>query len=138
MVTVGFNCLLIPIYWFALSKMFIKLFILSKSRWLFTCVYLIYWINIHWDWNLSIDVFENCMWDAYKPDIWIFSPGRLDEYCGEGSNGVIALIINNWLTVRKITIQIFFYSLLCIFVPNFKFDPSVENWRNIKSLKKLS
>ena len=85
-VTVGCSDLFDSIYCFAWSKIYSKFFVRDFFCWLFTCVYFINWINVHWSWNLSLVVLENCQWAISKPDICIFSPHRFVEGCGEGDS----------------------------------------------------
>ena len=67
------------------SKKSFKLFSKSFFCWMFTCVYHIYWIIVHWYWNLSLGVIENCQWSISKPDMRICFPCRFVEGCGEVS-----------------------------------------------------
>ena len=60
-----------------------KLFIQSFLGWLFTCVYHIYCIIVHWSWNLSSGVIENRQWSVYKLDIQICFPRMILEGSGE-------------------------------------------------------
>ena len=52
-VSVGCLDLFTPKYWFAWSKIFFKLSIQDFFYWILTYVYFIYWIIVHWSWNVS-------------------------------------------------------------------------------------
>ena len=56
------NLLLTLIDWFAWSKISFKLFTQTFFCWLLTSLYCIYWISIHWYWNLSSVVIEKFLW----------------------------------------------------------------------------
>ena len=42
-------------------------------------MYHIYWISVHWSWNLSSGVLANCWWNVFKPDIHIWFPCRFEQ-----------------------------------------------------------
>ena len=81
-----------------------------------TCIYLIYWMNVHWYWNVSLGVIENCMWAISKPEIWICFPCRFVEGRDESAGCVVAVFIINWLTGFKSIIQGYYFWLLFILV----------------------
>ena len=74
------------IYWFDWSKKYFKLFIQYLFCWLPTCVYFIYYISVHWSWNLSLGTLENFQWAVYKPGIQICFPHRFVEGRGKGTD----------------------------------------------------
>ena len=71
-------------FYFAWYRISIKFFVKALFCWLFTRVHHIYWIIVHWSWNLSSGVIENCQWAISKPNIQICFSLRLMEVCGEG------------------------------------------------------
>ena len=42
-------------------------------------------ISVHWYWNFSSGVLENCLWSVSKPEIWMFFPHRFVKVLGEGA-----------------------------------------------------
>ena len=70
---------------FRVSKISFNIFVQSFFCWLLNFVYRIYRINIHWSWNVSLGVIENCQWAISKPYIRIFFPCRFVEGCGKGA-----------------------------------------------------
>ena len=54
-------------------------------RWLLNCVCHIYWIHVHWSWNVSSGVIENFQWGVSKPYIRICFYCRFVEGHGEGA-----------------------------------------------------
>ena len=68
-----------------LIKISFKSFVQAFFCWFLTCVYHIYWINIHWYWNLSAGVIANCKWAVSKPYIRIYFPSRFLEGRGRGA-----------------------------------------------------
>ena len=98
-VPVRCNCLLILINCFLpWSRISFKFFSKEFIYLLLTCVFFIYWIIIHWYWNLYLVVIINFLWDASKPDIRICFPFRFVEGCGKGVSFVAVLFIINWPT----------------------------------------
>ena len=81
--SVGFSDLFKSIYYFAWYIISTKFFVQDFFCWFLTCVYHIYWISIHWSWNLSLGVLANFPWDVFKPDIRIWPSRRFVEGCGE-------------------------------------------------------
>ena len=75
---VPFVCseLFTSIYWYAWSKISFNFFTEALFYWLLTCVYHIYWIIVHWSWNLYSGAIGICKWAISKPDIQIFFPLR--------------------------------------------------------------
>ena len=86
---------------FAWSKISSKFFVQDFVCWFLNCVYLIYWISVHWYWKLSLGVLENCLWDVYKSDTQLRFPCRFVEGCGKGAGCVISLVVINGLTGFK-------------------------------------
>ena len=84
-VPVGCSYLTASIDCFAWSKISFQLFFQVFFFWFLTCVYHIYWISVHWYWNLSSIVIEKLQWTASKMDIHIFFPCRFVEVHGEGA-----------------------------------------------------
>ena len=84
-VPVGCSAFFASIYCFSWSKISFRFFIQAFFCSFLTCVYHIYWIIIHWFWNLSSGFIENFQWDVYKPDIQICFPHRFVEGRGEGA-----------------------------------------------------
>ena len=70
--------------WF-ISK-FLQVIFQTSFCWLLTCVYHIYWIRVHWYWNLSLGMLENCQWAIYQPDIEICFLCRFVKGHGEGAS----------------------------------------------------
>ena len=54
-------------------------------------------IIVHWYWNLSSGVLENCQWAVSKKDIRIWSPHRFVQDLVKGSGWVFILVCINWL-----------------------------------------
>ena len=79
-----FSYLLASINFFAWNKISLKLFFQASVCWLLTFMYHIYWIVVHWSWNLSSGMIKTFQWAVSKPDIWICFPCRFLEGCGEG------------------------------------------------------
>ena len=65
------------VLFFDVSKISFILFVQDLFCCFLTRVYHIYCISVHWYWNLSSGVIENCEWDVSKPDIQIFFPAGL-------------------------------------------------------------
>ena len=95
------NCLLMLIDCFDWYKISFKFFVKALFCWLLTYVYCIYWIRVHWSWNLSLGVFANFLRAVSKSDIQIPPPQRFVEGRGEGAIYVIAFVIVNWLNIFK-------------------------------------
>ena len=73
-VPVGCSDLFASIDCFVWCKITFKFFVRAFFCLSLTCVYHIYWISVHWSWNLSSSVIANCQWAICKPDVRIFSP----------------------------------------------------------------
>ena len=71
------------IYWFAWSKTFIQFLVQAFFCWLLSCVYRIYWIIVHFYWNLSLSLLANCQWAVSKLDVQIFFHRRFVEGRGK-------------------------------------------------------
>ena len=72
-------------------------------------IYLIDHIRVFQPQNLSLGVLENLLWVITKPDIWIFSPHKLEGVCGEGGSCVVSLVIINLFNVMNTIIQFFLF-----------------------------
>ena len=103
-VTVACNLLLILIYYFDWSNISFKLFSQDFLCRFLTCLFFIYWISVHWSWNLSLGLIENFLWVVSKPGIRIWFPWSYVEVHGEGVGCVAALLIINWLNAFKLII----------------------------------
>ena len=55
----------------------------------------IYWIRVHWYWNLSSGVLENCLWGVSKPYVQICFSHRFVEGCGKGPGWEFRLVCFN-------------------------------------------
>ena len=78
-VPVGCSDLFASIDWFDWSIISFKLFVQAFFYWLLTCVYHMYWISVHWSWNLYLGVLANHQWTISKLDICICFYHRLVE-----------------------------------------------------------
>ena len=58
---------------------FFRFFVQAFFCCLLNFVYHIYWISVHWSWNLSSFELANCQWDVSKPYIWICFSCRFVE-----------------------------------------------------------
>ena len=67
------------IEYFPWSKISFNLFNQILFCWLLTWSYHMNWISVHWSWNLSLCVSENCQCDISKHKIWIYFPCRFVE-----------------------------------------------------------
>ena len=65
-VPVGCSDLFASTDYFAWSKKSLHFLIKDFFCWFLTCVYCIYWVSVHWSWNLSSGVLENCLWKVSK------------------------------------------------------------------------
>ena len=74
-----------------------KIIIQAFLCWFLNCVHHIYWISVHWSWNLSLGVIPNFQWDVSKPDICICFPCRFVEGLGEEAVFKIAPVSINTL-----------------------------------------
>ena len=83
---VGCSDLFASIDLFTWYKTSFKFFAQDLFCWLLTCVNNMFWISVHWSWNFSSGVSENCQWDVSKPDIQICHPHRFVEGSGEGDD----------------------------------------------------
>ena len=78
----------------------IVLWSFSYHIWVVDCRHVFFRINrirVHWSWNLSLGVLENCPWDLSKPDINICFPRRFIEGRYEGAGWVFIIVRFNWL-----------------------------------------
>ena len=57
----------------------------------------VYKIIIHWYWNLSLGMFENCLWSVFKLDMRICLTLSIVEGSGEVNGLVFTLVHVNWL-----------------------------------------
>ena len=85
-VLVGCSDLFASIYCFSWSIISFKFSVKALFCLLLTCVYHIYWISVHWSWNLSSGVLENFQWAISKPDTRICFPHRFLEGRGKGAS----------------------------------------------------
>ena len=87
---------------FAWYKISFKLFAQDLFCWLLTIVYHIYWIRVHWSWNLSLGVIANIQWAVSKPYIQICVYHRFLEGRGEGDVFLFHLYPSiHWLVSRQ-------------------------------------
>ena len=92
-VPVGCSYLFPSIDCFDWSKISFKFFVQALFCWLLYFVYFVYWISVHWYWNLSLGVLENCLWAVSKWYIQLFFPRRFVEVHGEGASCVVSLVV---------------------------------------------
>ena len=85
-VPVGCSDLFASIDCFAWYKMYFRFFVQALFCCLLTYVYHIYWISVHWSWNLSLGVIASCQWSLSNPDVRIFFSCRFVEVLGEGDS----------------------------------------------------
>ena len=85
-VPVGCSDLFASIDCFDWYKIYLKLFFHALFFLLLNFVHLIYWIRVHWSWNLYLGVVENCQCDVSKPDIHVWYLHRFVEGCDEGAS----------------------------------------------------
>ena len=55
------------------------------------------WVNVHFSWNFSPGMIENCIWTVSKLDKRICFQCRFVEVRGEGSIWVFRIVRFNWL-----------------------------------------
>ena len=104
---------------FLVPNISFKIFVQAFFCWLLNCVHHIYWVSIHWSWNLSSCVVVNFQWYVSKPYIRICSPHTFVEGCVEGdgfygricchqyidwlqgSSSSLQLLVNCWQLIYK-------------------------------------
>ena len=79
----------------------------------------IYWIRVHWSWNLSLGVLANFLWAVSKPDMRIFFPCKFTEGYGEGAGWVFRLVCFNWLLCLIYNLIQFLRSSLLLLIVDF-------------------
>ena len=70
--------------WLFFFLEYLSSFLFKNSFLVFTCVYFIYLIIIHWYWNLILVLLSNFQWDVSKPYIRNLFPCGFVEGHGEG------------------------------------------------------